>query len=546
MSKQEIMQRVADQLWRESCREAGVQESEIAGITVRLNEDARRWEVAVRTVDGRSRTIPFATAVARHLARPLKPNGGEASQRIPVELQRQARIEPALRYLGVFGFGIAAQDERRLREWLYGTGEESEAQGDFDAYYPGEIQRCAGVIGAILCSENDQAGFSERWADFRGEKFRPDDAAEYGRKWHRLSSWNTQQVAFEEHLSTACIASDEWLTFRALKKQWHGLKSGLVGPAATYSPDGGSEGTQLQIRPVPACQCPTCARWELVKLDNTCSGTVYGHVPHICGYKPKPAGKPGQNDDRVLRIIAKDRWFPVQTWKCRRCERLFFLPDGELYRQRAAAILKVLDGQCAANAAAADSGTVTKKEITTYIAQFRQLTRDEQDRLREQLESRSRAVAYPCPHCGATSGWSPGATFWIPASESPPREIVDKYAGFERTAEQFGDGAADGIDRFDRSTQSDAAPDQVLQRDRLREAARRLAERVQPGTPEYLFVQIHYLDDPPLSVQREFKALAPGERRQALVRLQDLMHQIEIQLEEVGWEMEWSDEKPSE
>jgi len=118
MSKQETMQRVAEQLWRGTCREAGVQESDIAGIQVRLNEDARRWEVEVRAVDGRSRTIPFATAVARHLASPVKPNGAGASIRIPFELQQQARIEPALRYLGVFGFGIAAQDERRLREWL--------------------------------------------------------------------------------------------------------------------------------------------------------------------------------------------------------------------------------------------------------------------------------------------------------------------------------------------------------------------------------------------------------------------------------------------
>lgn len=568
MSKQETIERVAEHLREEICAVANAREDEVVRTEVHLNRALNNWEIDVHFADGRVARIPLASAVARHLASPVKRGRAGKAIWIPPELQRQARIEPALRYLGVFGFGIGIQDGRRLREWLYerpasfpdnasSSNAECDNDGDpaedpeepgksgSDPYYPGEIQRCAGVLAAVLCSEADLAGFAERWADFRGEEFQPEKAAEYSRRWHRLSSWNPSEIAsedaFEKHLSTACIGSEKWLTFSALKKQWHGLKLGLIGPAATYSLEGGSEGGQLQIRPVPACQCPICARWDLVKLDNTCGGTPYGHVPQICAYVPKPGRKSGQKDERVFRIVAKDRWAPVLTWKCGKCKRLYFLPDTELHRQRAAAILRVLDPQ-GDGGAAADSGAVTKDEIARYVAHFRRSRADDQDGMRKQLETHARVPAYACPNCGATGGWAPGAAFWVPLKEHAPREAGEKYAGFQQSVAPNDDEPIGRIDRVDRSAGLDHAPDQVLQRRRGHEAARRLAERVQPGTAEYLIVQANYLDDPPVSLQKQFQALPAGERLRATFRLQDLVRQIETELEEEGWDVDHSDE----
>jgi hypothetical protein len=105
-----------------------------------------------------------------------------------------------------------------------------------------------------------------------------------------LSNWDASEVPFQKFLSTACIGSEKWLTFGQITKQWKGLKDGLVAPAANYAPVN-REGSQLQIRPVPACQCPTCGGLELVRPDNTCSGTVDGHVAHIRAYELQADGK---------------------------------------------------------------------------------------------------------------------------------------------------------------------------------------------------------------------------------------------------------------
>jgi hypothetical protein len=215
-----------------------------------------------------------------------------------------------------------------------------------------------------------------------------------------------------------------------------------------------------------------------------------------------------------------------------------------LARQRATAILRVLDEHGAPNAASAGTDAITKAEIEKFVAEFRRSRRDDQERLRDKLEKQRRAAAYPCPNCGATGGWFFGATFWIPAGDRPPPELRDKYAGFQRPPDQ--DDGVSEVDRLDRPTPSSGEADQVIERYQRREVVARLWQRLTPGTAEYLFAQVHFLEDLPVSLKKKYAALPSTVLLAAAGRLRQLVREIEAKLEQERWHEDWEDEKPGE
>jgi hypothetical protein len=573
MSKAKTMQRVAEELRPEICLETGIPENEIREIQVEQHTGPPHWRVIVHAEDGRTITRDLAAALARHLASPPTPDCFGAGYQAPDTLLRHARIESALRYLGVFGFGIPVEREDLFRDWLYerkpretacggGQDDGSQVQTSLEPYSPGEIIRCAGWVALALCRETEYPGFPERLADFRGEEFKPKAAREYAEKWYRLSNWNPAKMTFQKFLSTACIGSERWLTFAQLKQRWNGLKTGLITAGATYCPVDRTEGSQLMIRPVPACKCPTCGGFGLARLDNTCSGQADGHVPHIRAYVYVLDGdgkyvldsavEPERRSERLFRFVPTNEWSAVDTWKCDGCGRYYFLPPGELLRQRATAILKMVNRELTIKQAAGTSKAITLVEMRKIKKRLRESSAEDRRRQIERWEAQRRLSAYPCPNCGTTDRWSPGATFWVKVADLNQRDGAQNFAGFVHPPDQFDEEETGEVDR---RTLPDAEPDQVFERALDREAIRRLVARVQPGTAEYLFVRMNYpddpplddqkqSDDPPLDIQTQFMMLTQAQRLHAMYRLQDLFRQIEAELEADDWQHEQSDEVP--
>ncbi len=152
MSKAETMQRVAEELRPEICLEAGIPENEIREIKVEEHTGPPHWRVVVYAKDGRTIKQDLAVALARHLASPPTPDCFGAGYQAPDTLLRHARIEPALRYLGVFGFAIPVEREDLFRDWLYETQARETASGggqeeglwalaSLEPYSPGETFR---------------------------------------------------------------------------------------------------------------------------------------------------------------------------------------------------------------------------------------------------------------------------------------------------------------------------------------------------------------------------------------------------------------------
>ncbi len=549
MTKEESMQRAAEELRAEICLLAGIPENNVRSLQVKGSSRAPHWTVVVQRHDGGPTIrINMIEPLAQRLASPLAPSPPGAAHPIPEELTRRARIEPGLRYLGVYGFGIPTQREDLLKEWLYerkaritlhssDADEGCKRNESLDPYHPGEIIRCAGLLASVLCQESGEAGFPDRWADFRGENFRRNDAVAYGEKWHRLSNWDFANVPFEKFLSTACIGSEKWMTFGQITNRWYGLKTSLLAPAATYSAVDQREAERLLIRPVAACQCPTCGGKELVRPDNTCGGCADGHVPHIRAYIRLPDGR--SRDERMFRLVNEAQWSPRLTWKCNGCGRFFFLRDSELRRQRATVVLKVLDEQVSIKDAATESPAITRREIMEFKAAMSKCSEAEWTQVRIQLEKESQVAAYACPNCKQIGDWSEGATFWSRIRDQVERDGAERYVGFKQAPDWQQDQESNAPAIYDRSSGSEAEPEQVIQRAREQEAVRILCQRVPPGSTEELIVRCYY--QPPLDVQQrrdvqqQLDSLPPEERNRAIKQLKRWFLEIEAELDSGNW-----------